>query len=50
MTLMRDESGSVFSLMECPHCGSYAMHAAVKGEPGQVFECARCFARFTDWQ
>jgi|1185.fasta_scaffold38556_1 hypothetical protein len=35
------------ALMECPHCGIYEVHATKS--PGDVdhFECAWCFAVFT---
>lgn len=47
MTLIRDDSGKTYSLMECPHCEVYESHASVPGRDG-VFQCARCFAMFGD--
>lgn len=48
MALIRTDDGTVYSLMECPHCEGYEMHAPVEGRDG-TFQCARCFAMFSDF-
>ena len=45
VAIIRDDSGVENALMECPHCESYEMHAAVSDRDG-TFQCALCFAMF----
>ena len=46
MSILVDEAGNRWSLMECPHCEVYEMHAA--RPDGDGFQCQHCFATFVD--
>lgn len=48
MTILRNEGGPTRSLMECPHCEVYGLHELADLGDGNVFQCALCFAMFTD--
>ncbi len=51
MAKLRDESGHLYCLMECPHCENHDWHAQVEDRElvgdREVFQCALCFAIFT---